>query len=242
MTPVTESAFVLQVEFAAATNVQTIPPMDEIANFPSLERISADSRSLIERTRESFEYAPRRTVIHCGEVIGGTYFITHGHFRAFIQNADGRERTLYHVHPGQTCILAVNCTFSGVVYPAWVAAADEPTRGFFLPAATYRALFEREPEVRNFTIGVLTSWIYDMMTRIEETSLGSMSQRIAHVLVRRANHEGVLRGTHQDLATDLGTAREVVSRHLKEFESMGLISKERRQIRVLDRRRLLSHQ
>ncbi len=179
-------------------------------------------------------------VIHCGEVIGGTYFLTHGRLRAFVQNAEGRESTLYSIRPGQTCILAVNCTFSGVVYPAWVAAGEETTRGFFLPSATYRTLFDEEPEVRNFTIGVLTSWIYDMMTRVEETSLSSMAQRIAHALVRRANTEGIIRGTHQDIALDLGTAREVVSRHLKEFETQGFIERGRRQIRLIDSRRLLS--
>ena len=214
--------------------------MDELAQFPRLDRISAESRALVQDTRELFEFAPRQTVIHCGQVIGGTYFLTEGRLRAFTQDEEGREKTLYHINPGQTCILAVNCTFSGVVYPAWVAAGEETTRGFFLPATSFRQLFDTEPEVRDFTISVLTAWIYDLMTWIEETSMGSVPRRIAHALVRRADENGIITATHQDLATDLGTAREVVSRHLKEFEAMGWVSKGRRQIRLIDRRRLLA--
>ena len=212
----------------------------EAASFPDFENLSPESLELINQTREPFAFEARRLVIHCGEVIGGTYFLTEGRLRAFMQNADGRESTLYSIYPGQTCILAVNCTFSGVVYPAWVASGEETARGFYLPASTYRILFDREPEVRNFTIRVLTSWIFDMMTRIEEATLGSISQRLAHVLVRRANPDGLVFGTHQDLAQDLGTAREVVSRHLKCFEDLGLIVKSRGSIRLLDGQRLLS--
>ncbi len=223
-------------------NVPTPPkdPMEDLAHFPRLDSVSAAARELMVAKRQPFLFEPRKTIICCGETIGGTYFVTKGRLRAFIQDADGREKTLYHLEGGQCCILAINCTFSGVVYPAWVASGEEGAEGFFLPASAYKQLFETEPAVRDFTISVLTTWIYDLMTWVEGASLGSVAARLAHVLVRRSNSDGVITGTHQDLASDLGTAREVVSRHLKEFEAAGMIQRGRRQLRILDRGRLLA--
>lgn len=213
--------------------------MHTLPEFPGLDGISPRSRELVERTRQPFDFAPRETLIRIGERVDGTYFVTQGRLRAFIQDSSGHEKTLYHIGAGQTCILALNCSFSGVAYPAWVAAGEEPARGFTLPAATYRTLFDEERLVRDFTVNVLTSWIFDLMTWIEQTSLGSMAERLGRVLIRRADRQGVIRGTHHDLAADLGTAREVVSRHLKDFEELGLIRRGRQQIELLDRPRLL---
>ena len=215
--------------------------MEDLAHFPRLDTISSGSHDLLVSERRAFDFPPRETVIRCGETIGGTYFVTRGRLRAFIQDAEGKEKTLYHIQSGQCCILAINCTFSGVVYPAWVASGEEGAEGFFLPSSAYRQLFNSEPAVRDFTISVLTTWIFDLMTWVEGASLGSMAARLAHVLVRRSNSEGLVTGTHQDLASDLGTAREVVSRHLKEFESAGFIQRGRRQLRILDRRLLLAN-
>lgn len=211
----------------------------ELESFPALQRLSNSSAQLLERSAKPFAFSPRQAVIQCGDSIGGTYLVRRGHLRIFIQDADGQERTLYRVRPGQTCILAINCTFSGVVYPAWVEAGDVSTEGIFIPSTTYRKLFDTEAEVRNFTIHVLSAWIYDLMTLIEEVSLGSMARRLAHLLVRRSDPAGVVRATHESLAADLGTAREVVSRHLGSFESGSLIRKGRGQIVVLDREGLL---
>lgn len=211
----------------------------DFESFPALQSLSSSSLRLLERSAKPFEFSPRQAVIHCGDSIGGTYLVMRGHLRIFVQDADGQERTLYRVRAGHTCILAVNCTFSGVVYPAWVEAGDAATEGIFIPSSTYRTLFDTEPGVRNFTIHVLSAWIYDLMTLIEEVSLGSMARRLAHLLVRRSDKAGVVRATHESLAADLGTAREVVSRHLGDLESRSCIRKGRGQIVVLDREGLV---
>ena len=148
-------------------------PVD-LVPFPSLAGLSTAGRELVARTREPFELGPRQPVIHCGQSVAGTYFVTAGDLRVFVQDAEGREKTLYHVRPGQTCILAVNAAFARVVYPAWVASGEEPTRGFILPAATYRELFATEPVLRDFTVEVLSSWVFDLMTAVEQGALRSM--------------------------------------------------------------------
>lgn len=213
--------------------------MHELPSFPALTGVSQASAELIERARKPFTILAREPVIHFGERVESTYFVTSGSLRAYVQDAAGREKTIYHVGSGQTCILALNASFSRMPYPAWVAGGEEEARGFTIPGATYKALFDAEPSVRDFTIGVLTSWIFDLMTWIEATSLGTMGERLARVLVRRSDPDGIVRSTHQDLATDLSTAREVVSRHLGEFEARGWVARRRQQIEILDRRRLL---
>ena len=187
--------------------------MLEAHRFPALDELTPDGRALIAARRTPFEYSPRQAVIHCGQPVDGTFFVTAGDLRVYIQSAEGREKTLYHIRPGQTCILAVNAAFTGLVYPAWVAAGEEPTRGFVLPAATYRELFENEPALRDFTVTVLTGWIYDLMTAVEEGALQSIEERLAHALVRRSDAAGTVRGTHQDLASDLGETTDLAARH-----------------------------
>ena len=213
--------------------------MDELTRFPDLSQLSAAGHELLMARRQAFRLSPKEGVIICGQPVEGTFFVTGGHLRVFMQDSEGREKTLYTVRAGQTCILAVNAAFSGLAYPAWVQSGEAGAEGFVLSGATYRELFESEPVLRDFTIRMLTGWVLELMATIEEGSLRSMEERLARTLLRRTDALGLVQGTHQDLANDLGTAREVVSRHLAQFEQAGLIQRGRGTVTILDRRGLI---
>lgn len=208
--------------------------MPELAPFPSLDSLSPRARERIASERAPFDFAPRTTVIRAGQTVDGTFFVDAGALRVFGQDTEGREKTLYHVRPGQSCILAVNAAFTGLTYPATVAAGESGAAGFVLRPAVYRELFETEPAVRDFTVHVLTQWIYELMTSVESVALQPIDQQLARTLVRRADAGGAVTGTHQDLAADLGTAREVVSRHLRRFEEAGWVRLGRGSLTILD--------
>lgn len=203
-------------------------------NFPELSELSTDTQALLSRESRDLQIPASETVIRIGEQVGGVYVITEGHLRVYVQSLEGREKTLYQVRAGQACILSVNSSFSGFRFPAWVESGSEGARGLYIPSKTYNELFETNRTIRDFTIRVLSGWILELMTMIEESTLTSTPERIAHWLVRRADEAGVVRATHEELANDLGTAREVVSRCLSEFEAKGWLGKERNKIQLFE--------
>ena len=213
--------------------------MSAFTRFPDLSQLSPSGQEYLLTRRQPFELSPKEGVIVCGQPVEGTYFVMGGHLRVFMQDPEGREKTLYTVREGQTCILAVNAAFSGLAYPAWVQSGEQGASGFTLSGEAYRQLFEQEPVLRDFTIRMLTGWVLELMATIEEGSLRSMEERLARTLLRRTNRDGRVQGTHQDLANDLGTAREVISRHLGQFEQAGWIRRGRGTVTILDRKGLI---
>jgi CRP/FNR family transcriptional regulator len=128
----------------------------------------------------------------------------------------------------------MNCAFNDLRYPAWVENEEVPTRLAVIPSAVYRKLHELDPAVRKFTFDVLSSRIFDLMSSIEEMASLDVEQRLASFLTRRCNEHGVVTASHAKIAANLGTAREVVTRHLRQLESRGLLKTSRGEIHVFD--------
>lgn len=179
--------------------------------------------------------------IQKGESVSGVCLVEKGALRVFNTHSAGRETTLYTVTPGQSCLLAINCVFSELPYPAWVRVDEIDTQIISIPARAYRDLYQMDPAVRDFTFEVLSRRVFDLMTRLEEASLYGLDSRLASFLVRSADASGVVKATHQDIALHLGTAREVVSRILLEFRRASLVATSRGAIYILSLKRLASY-
>ena len=112
---------------------------------------------------------------------------------------NGTEATLYFIDPGETCVLALNCLFNDLLYPAWVEAEEE-TGVAVVPGALYRSLFEREPAIQELTVHALSSVVLRLMTELEEVHSHRVDQRLASFLLNQASSEGVVRRTQQEIA------------------------------------------
>ena len=117
----------------------------------------------------------------------------------------------------------MNCVFSGLSYPAWVENENGQTKIKVIPSDIYRKLHEAERSVRNFTLDVLSARIFNLMSSLKEVSLGSLEQRVASLLLRKAGKTGHVVISHERIAEHLGTAREVISRILKKFSETGYV-------------------
>lgn len=146
----------------------------------------------------------------------------------------GREIVLYRVGAGETCIVTTACLMSGVDYDAEGIAESDVTAQV-LPAAGFRELLGSSEAFRDFVFRAYGSRISSLLMLIDEVAFGRMDRRLAACLVARARGGAELAATHQDLAVELGSAREVVSRLLKEFERKGWVELARGRIRLLDR-------
>ena len=149
----------------------------------------------------------------------------------------GRSVVLYRVGPGESCVMTTSCLLAGVPYAAW-GYAEGALEALAIPAPAFGTLLDEDAEFRALAFRIFSRRIVELVEVIDELLLHRVDLRLAGWLARRALAEGeaepVLRATHQALAGELGTAREVVSRILKEFERRGWVRLGRGTIRVLD--------
>lgn len=171
--------------------------------------------------------------LHKGQPVSGAYVVLAGRLRVFALAPNGTEATLYFIDPGETCVLALNCLFNDLLYPAWVQA-ETHTRVALIPGAVYRTLFEREPAIQNLTVHTLSTLVFRLMSELELVHSSHHRQRLASFILMQAASDGVLRMTQQQLAQHLGTTREVVARLLQEFVAGGLVETRRGAVAVRD--------
>ncbi|HEX9620661.1 MAG TPA: Crp/Fnr family transcriptional regulator [Polyangiaceae bacterium] len=205
-----------------------------LGGFRFTQRLSHAARQELDQSLMTVDVAERKTLIRRGDKVAGAYLVLEGVLRIYNIDARGREVTLYSVEPHDACIFAMNCAFNDLRYPAWVENEEAPTRLAVIPSLSYRKLHELDPAVRGFTFDVLSSRIFDLMNTIEEMATLDMEQRLASFLTRKCNEQGVVTTSHAKIAANLGTAREVVTRHLRQLESRGLIETSRGEIRIFD--------
>lgn len=155
-------------------------------------------------------------VLDKGQSVSGAYVVTRGRLRVYTLSPDGNEATLYWIAPGETCVLALNCIFNDLLYPAWVEA-EPATTVAVIPGPLYRTLFENEAVIRNVTVQALSSLVFRLMAELEQIHSCKLEQRLANFLLRHASGNGTLRMTQREIAAHLGTTREVVARLFRQF-------------------------
>lgn len=161
-------------------------------------------------------------------------FVISGVIRVQMISQSGREIVLYRIGGGETCILTTSCLLANEDYPA-EAVTETAVVGAALPAAAFHELLDRSAAFRSFVFQTYGRRIADLMLLIEEVAFRRIDVRLAECLVSKCR--GTNRGlamTHQQLAVELGSAREVVSRQLKEFERRGWLTLARGRIDVVD--------
>lgn len=158
--------------------------------------------------------------------------LARGRVRVQMLAESGREIVLYRVSGGETCVLTTSCLISGEAYAA-EAIAETEVEAFLLRRATFDGLMAEEPAFRDFVLQSWASRLADLLLLVEEVAFRRVDARLAHCLLQRVDETGVVALTHQELAVELGTAREVVSRQIKEFERRGWLQAERGSVRLL---------
>ncbi len=210
--------------------------------FPRLAAMPGEIRARLAALKAVS--VPAGTVLfRDGDVCRGYVFVVQGSVRVQKMDPDGHKIVLYRVEDGQTCMLTTSCLLGGRAYPAEGIAEDE-TLLAMMPAADFDALLAHAP-FRRFVLGMISERIADLMALIEDVAFARMDVRLVRRLLELDDGSHALALTHQQLAAELGTAREVVSRILKDLERRKRLSLKRGCIRLLDLaflRRLASEQ
>lgn len=207
------------------------------AQFPFLARLTDVARGELG-TLAATRVAPATHLLRRGDDAGGAYLVTAGSLRVFYISDDGREATLYRVEPGGTCVLSLTATFNDEPYPAWVDAGLTGASFVRVPNTIFHGLIDRDAAFRRFAFAALSGRVLDLMRTLEELGSARIEQRLARYLLAQHASDNCVRTTQSGIASELGTAREVVFRALRSLEQRRLVDTGRMRVRILDRRGL----
>lgn len=156
--------------------------------------------------------------------------VLEGTVRVMKQAPSGRELELYRVAPGESCILTSGCLLGNTRYPAR-GVADGDVTAVVLPQPLFDRIFEGSPAFRQYVFALFAERLANLMQLVEEVAFRRLDQRLAALLLRRGP---LVAATHQAIADELGSVREIVSRLLKSFEAQGAVRLGREQVHVVD--------
>lgn len=166
-----------------------------------------------------------------GQSASNYLVVTRGSVKVFARSSSGKEVVLYRVGESEMCLLTTACMLSHSNYPA-EAITETETVAKVIPKPVFEREMRESEAFRRFVFEGLSARLAQVMFRFEHVVLDSVRHRLADFLLRSAE-AGVIETTHEALAAEIGTAREVVSRHLKQMENDGLISTSRGRINIL---------
>ena len=205
-----------------------------LGRFPALAAIKDEAWQQAVVEAMSLTLPAGEMVFREGDNCSNFLLVLDGAVRVQKLSENGREIVLYRVEEGQSCILTTACMLGGRHYNA-EACTESEVHAVALPYGAFRRALDGSHAFREFVFGAYAERITELLMLIDAISFGRIDQRLAGHLLQHADSEGLLKLTHQELARDLGTAREVVSRMLKEFERRGMVQLGRGRIALQDK-------
>ena len=190
--------------------------------------------SLIERQIK------KGTMIHNGSMdCTGLLLVKHGQLRAYILSDEGREITLYRLFDRDMCLFSASCIMRSIQFDVAIEA-EKDTGLWIIPPEIYKNIMEESAPVANYTNELMASRFSDVMWLMEQIMWKSFDKRLAAFLLEESSIEEstVLKITHETIANHLGTAREVVTRMLRYFQSEGMVKLTRGTVEITNEERL----
>ena len=163
-----------------------------------------------------------------------------GVVRVYKIGETGREITLYRFGNGESCILTANAILSRKSFPA-IATVERDAEAIMIPADTFRDWVKRHDLWREFVFDLLSDRLSTVMAVVDEVVFQRMDRRVASLLLTQAKLQHPIQITHQEIAAELGSSREVISRILEDFSQRGIVESGRGTIEILDVDELTSY-
>lgn len=218
------------------TNMAQTESLQWLTQFPQLSRLEPSAREMLAKGSRIVE-APVGTIGYReGGACGAYVMRLAGQSRVYKMSSGGREILLYRVRAGETCVITTTCLLGNSDYPA-STIVEEPIRDVIIPANIFNQLMLDSAIFRTFVMTNYGALISDLIVLLDEVAFHSLDARLAKLLLDSGTDH--ITKTHQLLADELGTAREVVSRQLKRFEQKGWLALGRGQIDLANKVALL---
>jgi CRP/FNR family transcriptional regulator len=197
--------------------------------FPTLAELPVPLAREVERQAQNLNAPAGALLFDAGMACQALPLVLEGRIKVSKRAENGREIRLYSVRPGELCIVTVSCLLGGEPYPA-TGVAETAVSALVLPRALILRLVAEHPPFREMAFNLFAERLTGLMQLVEEVAFRKLDQRLAAWLLERGP---LIAASHQAVADELGSVREIVSRLLKQFEEEGSVRLGRERIEVL---------
>jgi CRP/FNR family transcriptional regulator len=211
--------------------------VDWVSRLKELTTLDDADRRFVEERARIVHLDTGEAVFAPGKRPEAFLLVLEGSVRVHQFGSSGREIVLYRVYSGESCIMTTACLLSGEDYLA-EGLTETPVTAVALGRSDFDALMARSPQFRRFVFAKYASRVTRLMEVVEDVAFQRLDRRLARKLLELSRGDAVLDATHQSLAVELGTAREVVSRQMKAFARQGWIGTTRGHVEITDREAL----
>ena len=212
----------------------------ELANyFPIWNKLTPAQQERI-RSTSILHTVKGGTMLHNGGPdCLGLLLVKSGQLRAYMLSEEGREVTISRFFEMDMCLFSASCVMSNMQFAVFIEA-EKDSEIYVIPACLYQNLMEESLPLANHSHNLITSHLSDVMWLMEQIMWKSFDKRLAKFLLEESALEGTssLKITHEKIANHLGTAREVVTRMLRYFQSEGMVKLTRGTVDITDEKKL----
>ena len=209
--------------------------MDLAEYLPFFTKLSPRQQQTLIDSVEPME-AKAGSVVHNGHLdCLGLLIIKSGQLRVYTLSGEGREVTLYRLFDRDICLFSASCVMPDIQFEV-VVEAEKDTKLWVIPSGLFKELMESSAAVANYANQLISSRFSEVMWLMEQIMWKSFDKRLAGFMLEESGLEGseTLKLTHERIASHLGTAREVVTRMLRYFQSEGMVRLSRGEITIID--------
>jgi CRP/FNR family transcriptional regulator, anaerobic regulatory protein len=205
--------------------------------LPILQRAEAPLVREFQQAAYFARIPAGRDVFVEGDSTTAIALLISGVVRVYKIGDTGREITLYRFGLGQSCVLTANAILNQQTFPA-IATVEEEAEAVMIPSDTFRQWVRRHDLWRDFVFDLFSQRLSTVMAIVDDVVFRHMDRRVAALLLQRARTQNPLHITHQEIAAELGSSREVISRLVEDFASDGILKSGRGTLEVLDLQKL----
>lgn len=202
--------------------------------FPAIATLPQQAQDALWSGAIPAHWKAGHPIMRKGQECPFVVLVLSGMMRVYKLGENGREMTLYRAGAGDTCLISIACRLTGDDFPA-AAVVEEDAHLLMLPNTLYEETLEQHPDWKDFLLVNLYHRLSQALSALEAVAFERVDRRLAQMLLTLCEGKrSTIYLTHEKLGAELGTAREVVSRTLKDLERMGAVSLSRGRIRVLE--------
>ena len=220
------------------SNVNDIELLKNTLSF--WDQISSEEQKMFIDNANIEKYEKDKIVYSTSEDCKGLTIVKTGNLRAYILSESGKEITLYRLFENDSCIMTANCLLKNITFDM-IIEAEKDSEIILVPFSVYGKLSNSNIYIKDFTNQLVSSRFSDVMWVMEQVVFMSFDKRLAIFLLEQSAIEGsdIINMTHENIAKNLGSAREVVSRMLKYFQSSDIVYVSRGNIEIKNRKKLM---
>ena len=209
--------------------------MEISSYFPIWDSLTPEEQSQILQASTLMTVSAGQHIHDGTRKCTGLLLVASGQLRAYIISEGGREITLYRLLGKDMCLFSASCIMHSLQFDVMIQA-EKDTSFWLIPTDTYKKLMSESVVISNYTNEILASRMSDVVWLMEQVMWQSFDVRLATFLLEESALEGStkLSITHEEIANHLGTAREVVTRMLKYFQSEGLVTLSRGSLEIIN--------